>query len=194
MAKKKKNEFRPDKPYSNWLSKLYLTQKQRKNLLKWVLYALVLLVLSLLQDIVLCNFRLFGATTELVPCGIFLICLLEGSQRGSVFALIAGLCYVSSGSAPGVFSLVPITVLAVFVTLFRQSYLQKGFLVAMICCAVALVLYEMITFAFGAFFGYTLWHRFVGFLITAALSFAAAPILYPICLAIGTIGGETWKE
>lgn len=194
MAKKKKNEFKPDKPYSNWLSKLYITQKQRKSLLKWMLYALVLLMLSLLQDIVLCDVRLMGATTELVPCGIFLICLLEGGNSGSVFALIASLCYTFSGSAPSAFSVVPITALAVFVTLFRQSYLQKGFLVAMICCVVAMVLYELVTFAFGAFFGYTLWSRFYGFLITAALSLIAAPVLYPICLAIGTIGGETWKE
>ena len=192
--KKKKNEFRPDKPYSNWLSKLYVTQKQRRQLLKWTLYALVLLVLSILQDVVLCHFRLFGATTDLVPCGIFVICLLEGSHTGSVFTLISALIYTFSGSAPGPYCIAFITVLAVGVTLFRQAFLQKGFLVAVFCCVLAVFLYEMALFLFGALFGYTLWNRVIGFVITAALSSIAVPILYPICLAIESIGGETWKE
>ena len=41
-----KYEFKPDKPQVNLLSKLYITTAQRKNLLKWFLYALVLLVLG----------------------------------------------------------------------------------------------------------------------------------------------------
>ena len=71
----KRNEFKPDKPRSGVLSKLFLTQLQRRSLLKWGIYALLLLVLSVVQDVLLCRVRLFGATTELVPCTIFLICL-----------------------------------------------------------------------------------------------------------------------
>ena len=41
----KNYEFRPDKPQVSWLSKLHLTQLQRQALLKWTLYALLLLVL-----------------------------------------------------------------------------------------------------------------------------------------------------
>ena len=37
----KKDEFRPDKPRSGFMSKLFLTQKQRQALIKWGLYALV---------------------------------------------------------------------------------------------------------------------------------------------------------
>ena len=43
----KNYEFRPDKPQVSWLSKLHMTQLQRQSLLKWTLYALLLLVLSL---------------------------------------------------------------------------------------------------------------------------------------------------
>ena len=55
----KKYEFGPDKPHSGFLSKLFLTTKQRKSLLKWVLYYCMLLVLSVLQDVILCDIRLF---------------------------------------------------------------------------------------------------------------------------------------
>ena len=87
----KKSEFKPDKPRSSWLSKLYVTPKQRRAIAKWVLYSLIVLVLSLLQDVVLCRYRLFGATTELIPCAIFLICVVQGLESGSVFALVASL-------------------------------------------------------------------------------------------------------
>ncbi len=190
----KKYEFKPDRPYSNWLGQLYLTRKQRKVLLKWVLYALVLLILSLLQDTVLSNLRLMGATSDLVPCGIFVICLLEGSHTGSIFALVASSLFVFSGSAPGVYSIPMITALAIAVTLFRQAFLQRGFTSAMLCCIIAICTYQMLVFLLGVFLGLTTLDRYVGFLITAALSLIAAPALYPICLAIGKIGGETWKE
>ncbi|MBQ8909706.1 MAG: hypothetical protein IJY91_01545 [Oscillospiraceae bacterium] len=189
-----KKEFKSDKPHSGFWGKLYLTQKQRKELLKWSLYGALLLVLSLLQDVVLCQIRLFGATTELVPVGIFLICILEGAESGSIFALVSSLLYLFSGTAAGPYSMVFITVLAIGVTIFRQAYLQKGLAAAILCAGVAMLVYELLQFLMGLFLGLTIPSRFIGFVVTAALSIIAIPILYPIALSIGTIGGETWKE
>ena len=190
----RKNEFKSDKPHSGFWGKLYLTQKQRKEVLKWSLYGAMLLVLSLLQDVVLCRVQLFGATTELVPVGIFLICILEGAESGSIFALVSSLLYLFSGTAAGPYSMVLITVLAVGVTIFRQAYLQKGLAAAILCAGIAMLAYELLQFVMGLFLGLTIPVRIVGFLITAGLSIIAIPILYPIALSIGTIGGETWKE
>jgi len=189
-----KKEFKSDKPHSGFWGKLYLTKKQRKELLKWSMYGVLLLVLSLLQDVVLCRFHLLGATTELVPVGIFLICILEGAESGSIFALASSLLYLFSGTAAGPYSMVMITALAVGVTIFRQAYLQKGLAAATLCAGVAMFVYELLQFLMGLFLGLTLPSRLVGFLITASLSVIAIPILYPIALSIGTIGGETWKE
>lgn len=190
----KKYEFKPDKPQVNLLSKLYITAAQRKSILKWFLYAMVLLVLSVVQDVILCRFRLFGATSELVPCAIFLICLMEGTERGSLFALISSLAYLFSGTAAGTYAMVLITVLAIFVCMFRQGYLQKGFAAAMLCTAIAVFVYEMAVFGIGVFLGHTYLGRFVGFCVTAGLSLLAAPILYPLVQLIASIGGDTWKE
>lgn len=189
-----KKEFKTDRPYSGFWGKLYLTQKQRKGLLKWSLYGALLLALSLLQDVVLCHFRLFGATTELVPVGIFLICILEGAETGSVFALIASALYLFSGTAAGPYSMVFITALAVGLTIFRQAYLQKGMGAAFLCTAVAVYCYELLQFVMGLFLNLTIPVRIFGFLITATLSVLTVPLLYPIILSIEAIGGEVWKE
>lgn len=190
----KKYEFKPDKPQLTLAERLYLTKKQRRQLLKWSLYALLLVALSVVQDVLLSRVRLYGATTELVPVGIFLICLLEGLETGSVFALIASCLYQFSGTPGGTHSIVLITGICVLVTLLRQAYLQKGFGSAMLLTALAMVLYELLVFGIGAFLGLTAYSRILGFLLTAGLSLLVAPGVYPIALAVGKIGGEVWRE
>lgn len=194
IAMARKYEFKPDKPRIGLLGKLFLTQKQRKNLLKWLLYALVLLVLSVLQDVLLCSVRIFGATTELVPCGIFLICLAEGVERGSVFALVASCLYLFSGTAAGYYSIVFLTFYGVLITYFRQAYLKKGFAAEALCTAVALIVYELSVCFVGLFLGLTTGPRIGGFFLTGVMTCLFIPALQPLVRAISTIGGEAWKE
>ena len=190
----RKYEFKPDKPRLGFFNKLFLTQQQRKTLLKWLLYALVLLMLSVVQDVLLCRVRIFGATTELVPCGIFLICLAEGLEGGSVFALVASCLYLFSGTAAGYYSITFITALAVAVTFFRQAWLIKGFLANILCAVFAVTVYEMLAFFVGAFLGLTPLSRIGGFFLTAMMTNLFAPAIYPVVRAISTIGGQEWKE
>ena len=190
----RKNEFKPDKPQKGLLSKLYLTQLQRRSLLKWGLYALTLVVLSVLQDVILSRFSLFGARTDLVPCGIFLICMLEGLETGSVFCLVASLIYLFSGTAPGPYCLVIITFLGVGAAFFRQSYLQKDFGAVVFCAGACVFLYELLVFVVVLFMGLTTVNRFGAFLATGIISVVVTPLLYPVMHFVETIGGETWKE
>ena len=190
----RKYHFRPDKTRPNLLKYLIPTKNQRKLALKWSLYTLFLVLLSVVQDVLLSRVRIFGATTELLPCAIFVICILEGSQTGSVFALIAALCYLFSGTAPGVYSMVAITFLGVGSTLLRQIFLQEGFSSCMLCTAGATVLYQIANFVFGLLLGLTVPTRFYGFFITAVLSLAVVPLMYPVMKAIYRIGDQVWKE
>ena len=189
----KKYEFRPDKPKFSLLTHLVLSPSQQRKALKWGLYAALLVFLSVLQDVVLSQARIFGATTELIPCAIFLICIMEGAQQGSIFALVASLLYLFSGTAPGVYSMVAITFCAVGACVLRQAYLQEHFSSAMICTSLAMLCYVLTNFIFGLFLGLTVWGRFHGFLITTILSLLAVPALYPLLKAIGKIGGQLWK-
>jgi cell shape-determining protein MreD len=191
---KKQYEFKPDKEGPDLLSRLYLTQKQRRNLLKWGLYSIVLVLLSVVQDVLLCQVRIFGSTTDLVPCAIFTICILEGAEKGAPFTLGAILAYLFSGSTAG-FHVVPImTFLAIGVTVFRQSYLQKGFSATFLCTALAMLAYEMVVFFIAMMLGQTPPARWSVAFVCAVLSMLLTPVLYPILISIGKIGGETWKE
>ena len=190
----KKYEFKPDRPYSGFWGKLLLTRLQRRALLKWCLYALSLLVLSVLQDVLLCRVSIFGATTELVPCGIFLICILEGAEGGAVFTLLSAWIYLYTGTPAGPYCIVFITAIGLGVSVFRQAYLQRGFGTAILCVCVCMVVYELATFGIGLFLGQTYGYRILGFLITAVSSVLVVPVLYPVFLRIQAIGGEIWRE
>ncbi len=195
MLFKRKHEFRPDRERSaGLLNKLYITKKQRLSLAKWLLMGLVLVVLSVLQDSVLSQVRLFGTTTDLVSAAIFLVCILLDPEKGCVFTLVSALCYEFSGSAPGAWAVALITVYGVLVSIFRHSLLNDGFGSTLLCTAGAILLYQVSVFCIGLFLGYTTASRLPGFLVTGLLSLAVMPLLYPIFSAISNIGGQTWRE
>lgn len=190
----RRSEFRPDKTGSGLLSKLYLTRLQRLNLLKWLLYALVLLVLSVLQDVIFCKMDIWGATVDLVPCGILTACVLFGTETGSVFTVIAAFLYLFSGSSPGYHVPALLTFLGVIAAALRQNYLQKGFGSVLLCAGSALLLYELLVFAWAFAFGLIPVSRLFPVFFTGVLTLVVIPILYPIYTGIQKIGGESWKE
>jgi hypothetical protein len=191
---KRKYDFRPDRLKSTLASKLYLTPKQRLTILRWFLVCVLLLVVSVLQDVILCRFQLFGATTDLVPCTIMLICVLLGTDSSSLFVLLAAMAYQFSGTSPGYYVIPMITILAILMSMFRESFLRKSFSSVMLSAGVAVLAYEMLLFVVGLIFGNTRIDRWSVFLLTGGLSLITLPILYPIVKTIGKIGGETWKE
>ena len=191
---KKERSFRPDKVGTTILHKLYISPSQRKTILKWSLYSLILVLISLVQDVMLSNVRVLGATTELVPCGIFLICILEGAEGGSVFTLLAAWIYLYTGTPAGPYCIVFITMLGIGMSIFRQTYLQRGFGTAILCVSICMIAYEMAVFGIGLFLGETYPYRVLGFLVTALGSVLAVPVLYPVFLRIQAIGGEIWRE
>lgn len=194
MARRKKYEFRPDTVRTDVLGKLLLTRKQRQTVLRWALYALVCVAALIVQDVVMSRFSIFGTTTDLVPCCILAVCILQGAESGCVFALISSIVYYYSGSSPGVACIPLITALAVFAAMFRQAYLQQGFLTLLLCLSLSQMVYTLATFLVALFLGFTNVGRLGAVCLSAVLTFVIIPLIYPILMSIGKIGGETWKE
>lgn len=191
---RKKIEFRPDPTGHNWADKLRLTPLQRKSVLKWLLYSAVCVAGLVLQDSMLARLRLFGGCFDVTPALIVLICVLEGSENGSLFALLASMVYVFSGTGQGHYCIAMLTLAAVLATAFRQSYLRRGAGSDLICVGGAMVLYEMAVFTAGVVQGLTYRARWGVFLMTAIISTLAAGAVYALLKYIGTIGGNAWKE
>ena len=191
---RKKIEFRPDPTGHNWADKLRLTPLQRKSVLKWMLYSAVCVAGLVLQDSMLARLRLFGGCFDVTPALIVLICVLEGSENGSLFTLLASMVYVFSGTGQGHYCIAMLTLAAVLATAFRQSYLRRGAGSDLICVGGAMVLYEMAVFTAGVVQGLTYRGRWGVFLMTAIISTLTAGAVYALLKYIGTIGGNAWKE
>lgn len=191
---RRKYEFKPDNFRATLTNKLYLTPKQRKTILRWFLFVVLLVVTSVLQDVILCRFQLFGATTDLVPSVIILSCMIMGANTSALFVLLAALGYQASGTSPGYYVVPLIVFLSLLLSLFRESFLRKSFSSVMLSAGVAVLLYEMLLFAVGLVFGDTRLDRWLVFLITGGLSVLTLPIMYPIVKTVAKIGGEVWKE
>lgn len=190
----KKYDFRPDPEGSGDFGKLLLTKLQRRNLMRWSSYALICIVGLLLQDVFLSRTVILGATPDIVPCIILMICVMQGAEIGSVFVLTASCLYYFSGSAPGPYVIPVLVGIGVFLVIFRQSYLKQGFITILVCSAVGMLVYELCIFCIGLFLERTVWARFGVFTTTALLSLVAVPVAYPILMSIGKLGGDTWKE
>ena len=194
MARRKKYDFQPDKTGAGLLSKLYITRLQRLKLLRWTLLAVLLVVLSVVQDVILCKLSVFGATTDLVPCTIILICVHLGAEKSCVFALIASAVYKFTGTSPGYYVIALIPLLGVLAAALRQNFFRRSLSSILLCACVAVMVYEMAVFGFGVLFQSTVPDKVLRFVIRGGLSLLSYPATYPLTKAITKIGETSWKD
>ena len=179
---RRKHEFKPDRARHNALSKLYITPKQRLQILKWLLTAAVVIGVSVIQD----------ATLTVVA--MLLLCILLDADVGSVFILAGSAVYWFSGSAPGPYVIALLSVIGVMASIICQAYLYDSFGSVLICTVISVFLYELLIFGLGCFLSLTSADRLATHMIGAALSCCIIPLLYPVFKAIDKIGGTAWNE
>lgn len=196
MAKRRKKvyEFKPDRQETGLLKQLYLTRLQRRQLMKWGMLSALCVLMLIVQDVLMSQIRISGATTDLVVCAIFLVGLYEGTENGSLFALIASIVYLFSGSSPGAQCIALLSCTTVLLNLMRQSLWRRSGGSILLCTCAGIVIYEMLNFLFGIFVGNTIWERLPVFMLVAGMTCACAFPLYPLVKLISKIGGDTWKE
>ena len=188
------SEFKPDAPQVSPLKPLRFTHLQWLQTLRWLSYIGVCVLCLVIQDTMMSRVSIFNATTDLAVAAMLLITVIEGSEVGSVFILIASTVYYFSGSAPGPYSVGLLTVLGLCATLFRQVVWHRSRSSIVLCAGLAAMAYEISVYLVGLFMGLTSWYRLPRFLITGALTVAAMIPLYYLIYRIGQIGGYTWKE
>ena len=189
-----KPDFKPDSEKTDVLKLLHLTKAQRDTYLKWGLYIALIVILCMIQDVIMSQVSIFGATTDLAVAAILLITVIEGIDVGSLFVLIASCMFYFSGSSPGPYSVALMTVLGIGACLFRQMYWHRNQASIILCAGLALMLYELGNFIVGIASELTRWDRLSIFVTTGLLSIAVMIPLYALINRIGQIGGNTWKE
>lgn len=194
LFRRKPVEFRPDAQGSSFKKLLHFTRQQRTEFFRWVLYGGMCVLMLLLQDVLMSRLAVMGATTDLAPAVILLIAVMENGEVGSLFALIAGILYFFSGSAPLAYCVFFLTAFGMFFSLLRQQYLHRSIGSVVVCAGAAVTAYELALWAIGLFLGLTRFDRMGRFFLTGLYSTAFMVPLYWILNKIGTMGGRQWKE
>lgn len=187
-------EFRPDAEGTGFLKAIRFTQLQRLQLLRWVSYIALCLLCLVVQDVIMSRITILGTTTDLAAGIILLITVMEGSEVGSVFVLIASVLYYFSGTAPGAYTVGLMTTLGIVATVFRQQMWHRSSGSIVLCSGLALLAYEIGVYGIGLFLGLTRWDRILAFLFTAVLTTLVMIPLYHLIYRLGQIGGYVWKE
>lgn len=188
------SEFKPDSQSISLSKMLYMTDVQKYRLLRWGLYIAVCVLCLVVQDCIMSQVSIFGTTTDLCVGALMIITVIEGSEVGSVFILIASCIYYFSGSAPGPYSVGMLSILGMLASLFRQQFWHRSSGSILFCSGLAVMLYEIGLYIVGMSMGLTRWYRFPRFVITGAMTVAVMIPLYHLINRIGLIGGNTWKE
>ena len=123
---RRKHEFKPDRARHNALSKLYITPKQRLQILKWLLTAAVVVGVSVIQDSALSRFQIFGAKLNLTVVAMLLLCIMLDADVGSVFILAASAIYWFSGSAPGPYVIAILSAIGVLTSIICRLICMKA--------------------------------------------------------------------
>lgn len=187
-------EFKPDARRVSPFKSLRFTHLQRLQLLRWVCYVAMCVLCLVVQDSIMSRVAIFGATTDLAVSAMLLIAVLEGSEVGSIFILIASTVFYFSGSAPGPYSVGMLTILGMAASLLRQAIWTRSRGSIVLCAGAAAFLYEVGLYVVGLFMGLTRWYRFPRFFFAGIFTALMIFPLYPIIYRIGQIGGYQWKE
>ena len=175
------------------LGKLFLTDRQRRTLLKWLLYSGVYLLLQVLQDVIFSGVRIFGGCPDLVPGYLLLVCLLQSPAAGSVFVLCASVFRCLSGAVLGHVSIVILVFSGVLLSALRRACLWGQVRSVILCACAGVVMHQVLLFALGLFLGSTSLHWWPACLGGCLGACVAVAVLYPLVRAIGKIGGDTWN-
>ena len=147
--------------------------RTNKQLLMWVLYALLALAVCLLQTVVLSNVRFRLFPVHLMPALVVACAMFTGHELGGLFGLIMGFVWSSAGSGDGALSILTFTVCAVLAGWLCDAVFPRTLPVYLILSAGALLLHQMAVF-----------------LLSVYLSSAAVPWSHlPLDLFLSVCGG-----
>lgn len=158
-----------------------------KNIIKWALYALLFLVVMLLQTSVFGRQRFFGVKLNLIPVVLVCVSIFAGHEAGGLYCLICAFIWYLSGAEDGSVAILTMTICGI-ASGFVCVKFSRRFLPALLLCTGALLLHEGVVFLMRYYLGAADGHLILWVLKTTALSLPAWPVCYLLAKAIGKVG------
>lgn len=156
---------------------------RRDFILKWLLYALALLPIVLLEIYVFPRLPIFGIIPTLLPVAAVTTAMLEGPVAGAGFGLFVGI--LSDAMTPGTpgFSIICLALLGYAAGAAARYGIRQNMLGCLICSAGALAVLGLLRIVYSLFRGVaSFWRLLLVALPEIVLSLVFLPLIYGIFL------------
>lgn len=165
---------------------------QYRRAIRWVFYALMVLVAFLLQSVAFASNIFFSFKLDLVVVAAISAALFLGAERGSLFCLAVGVVYCFTGADMGPVVLVGLTFCGALAGGACQAYFKKHLIPCALFAALALALCDGSIFLLKLYFMQTRLPVLTETVLPGlAASLAGVLIFFPVSWAIARIGGDT---
>ncbi len=171
------------------LDKFYISPKQWWHILRWVLYSLLFLTAMILQTVILGKDGLWGHTPDLVALVIITVCLVEGSERGGLFALLTSTIWALAGIDRGALQILCLTVLPILGSHYGRRVLSIAYVPELLSCILILFITGSLQYFLRLFYDGIPSHLFItrmlpGILVTLLFQ----PLVYWLVKSVEKIG------
>jgi len=124
---------------------------RRALLHKWLIYALALIPIFLLDWAVLPRYPLFGVHPTLLPLAVAAVATLEGPIPGAGYGLATGLLWTTTYAGVSSLQVALLTLTGLLVGSATQYVLSQSIWGCLVCSAGALLVQEMLHILFFLF-------------------------------------------
>ena len=167
-----------------------MNQKYR-NYIMWALYALLFLLVMLVQTTVFGRVRFYGVKLNLMPVVMVCIAMGVGHEAGGLFGLVAAVVWFAAGADDGVLAMVSFTLMGILAGYLCDAVFSRRFLPAFFLTLGALVFHEGAVFLLKYYLEGAAGELIRWVPVSAGLSVLACPVIYPAAKAIRKVGGRS---
>lgn len=165
---------------------------QYRRAIRWVLYALMMIVAFLLQSVVFGGDTFFRYKLDLVAVAAICAAIFLGAERGSLFCLIVGVFYCFTGADMGPVSLVALSFCGAVAGGACARFFKQHIVPCALFAALALALSDGMIFLLKLYFRQTQLPVFAETVLPGlAISLLSVVLFFPVSWGIAKIGGDS---
>ncbi len=164
--------------------------QRNRTYLMWALFALLYLLVMLVQTTLFGRVRLLGVKLNLMPIAMVCIAMHVGHEAGGLFGLIAGFSWYAAGADDGALAMVSFTVFGILAGWLCDTVFRRRFLPAALLSFAAVLLHEGARFVLKYYLADADGRLLLWVPVIACLSIFISPLIYLLSKAVRKVGGE----
>ena len=165
--------------------------QRNRTILMWAFFALIYLLVMLVQTTLFGRVRLLGVKLNLMPIVIVCIAMHVGHESGGLFGLIAGFFWYAAGADDGALAMVTYTVFGILAGWLCDTILRRRYLPAVTLSLAALALHEGSRFLLKFYLGGADRRLIIWVPVITCLSLLTSPVIYLLVKAARKVGMPT---